>query len=186
MGPVNLKFFSENFGSEGFDGGAFLPGVEREAGFAAGLFEEGGAVPVVLGGDLGQEQAAHSEQGDEQAVASDFDRFGRNGLRRGEDTEFDFQVVRFGQGYVREASVFESGGAGRAGDGAIDGVCGEDVADASAQGAAQVKRSEGAARLGEMIGWRVEWDLALFERGEDGLVSEAQQLGAFVGGEFAG
>ena len=73
---------AEDFGGEGLEGCAFLPGVRRESSLAAGLLEEGGAVPIVLDGDLRQQQAAAAMLADEQAVASDFNGFRFNRLRR--------------------------------------------------------------------------------------------------------
>ena len=67
-----------------------MPGIQGQAGFAAGLFQERGAVPVVFGGDLREQEAAASCHGDEQAVTADFDGFGGNGLWGRQEAEFDF------------------------------------------------------------------------------------------------
>ena len=162
--------FSENFGGKGLNRRAVFPCVQRQAGFAAGLFEESRAVPVVLGWHLGQKQAATASPTDEQTVASDLNGFGGNRLRQRQDAEFDFQVTSFGQRDGRKAPVFESGRARGICDGAIYRAHRKDIAHASPQLAAQVKRSEGAARLGQMSGRRVKWDLPPFQHGENGIV----------------
>ena len=71
-----LTLFAKDFGSEGFNGRAFLPCVRRQSRFAAGLLQEGCAVPSVLDGDLGQEQAATAVPSDEKSVAAHFNLFG--------------------------------------------------------------------------------------------------------------
>src|SRR5579872_559966 len=79
-----------------------------------------------------------------------------------------------------EACVFKSRGPRGVCDGAIYRTYRQDIADAPAQLAAQVKRGEGTARFGEMFGGRVERNLAFFERGENGLVGQAKQQVALV------
>ena len=56
---------------------AFLPCVQRQSRFAAGLFEEHRSIPVVFNRHLREQQAAMSGHSDDQAVAADFD-----GVRR--------------------------------------------------------------------------------------------------------
>ena len=65
-------WIGENFGGESFQPGAGLPCVGGQAGFSAGLFEKGDAVPSVLDWHLRQQQAAVGTKADQQAVASDF------------------------------------------------------------------------------------------------------------------
>src|SRR5690348_3431401 len=72
MQSAGIPSVSEHFGCEGLDEGAMAPGVGRESGLEADLFQEGFAVPAVLGGDLRQQQTAAGAVGDDQAVASDF------------------------------------------------------------------------------------------------------------------
>ena len=143
-----LVFLSEYLCGEGFDGRAILPGVERESGFAAGLLEESDAIPMALDGNLRQKQAAASSHADEQAMASDLDRFGVDGARRRKNAEFDFEIAGFVEVYGMEASVFKGGGTRGFGDGAIHRVGGEDIADASAELAAKIERGKCAAWFG--------------------------------------
>src|SRR5712671_7158519 len=87
-----LAFFAKDFGSEGFNGRAFFPRIQRQTGFAAGLLQEGCAVPSVLDGDLGQEQAATAMPGNEKSVAAHFNLFGTEWLRRRENAELNFEM----------------------------------------------------------------------------------------------
>src|ERR1700733_10229422 len=130
---------AKNFRGESLDRRSVLPCVKRQSSFAAGLFQKGCAVPVVLGWHLGQKQAASSRQADKQTMVSDFDSIGRNGLRRRENTEFDFQVMRFRQRHCPEARVFESGGPCGVRDCMIDGTHGQNIAYATAQVSAEIK-----------------------------------------------
>jgi hypothetical protein len=54
QGSRSETFIAENFGGERFESCAFLPGVGGKVSFATSLLKEGGAVPIVVGGDLGQ------------------------------------------------------------------------------------------------------------------------------------
>src|SRR5712671_5034059 len=87
-----LAFLAKNFGSEGFKGRAFLPCVRRQSRFAAGLLQEGCAVPSMFDGDLWQEQAATAVPGDEKSVAAHFNLFGPEWLRRRENAELNFEM----------------------------------------------------------------------------------------------
>ncbi len=71
---------AEDLGSKGLDFSAFSPGIRRQAGFEAGLFEKGDAIPFALDGNLRQEEAAAAVLADKQAVAPDFNGFRFNGL----------------------------------------------------------------------------------------------------------
>src|ERR1700687_821295 len=180
-GPlVRGPLISENFCRKGLNGCAFLPSVQRQTGFAAGLFEESGAVPVVLGWHLGQEQAAVTRHADEQAVTSDFDGLGSNRLRRRQDAELNFQLRRFRQRHRIEARVSEGGRACRVCHGTIYGTHREHITHAPSQLALQVKRRECAPRFREMVSGRIKRDLATFKRREDGVVGQAKQQGAFL------
>ncbi len=62
---ARLVAVAKNFRCERFELRTCLPPVQRQARFLAGLFEESDAIPSVLGGDLGQQQAAmtcHADQ----------------------------------------------------------------------------------------------------------------------------
>ena len=58
--PATLVLFPEDFGRKGLNQRALLPGIERQARFATGLFEEGDVVPIALGWHLQREEAALS------------------------------------------------------------------------------------------------------------------------------
>ena len=79
-----------------------------------------------------------------------------------------------------ESRVFERGCAGSVGHGTIHRAHRKHVADASAQFSAQVECRECAARLGKMIGGRIERDLSTFESREYGFVSQAQQESTLI------
>ena len=74
LAPLS-PFGPENFRGEGFDGRALLPGIRRQAGFAASLLEKGDAVPAVFDRDLRQQQAAASVLADHQSVPSNLHFF---------------------------------------------------------------------------------------------------------------
>ena len=69
---------AKDLGGESLDGRGLLPGIERQASFAAGLLQESFPVPTIFEGNLGQQEAASSAIGDDQAVTSDFDCLGMN------------------------------------------------------------------------------------------------------------
>ena len=139
----------------------------------------------MLDGHLGQKQAAMSRHTDEQAMASDFDDFDGNWLRQRKDAELDFHLCRFWKRDWTEPRVFEGRGPSGICDCAIDGTYRQNVTDASSQLAAPVKRCECSARFREMCRWWIERDLAPFERGENGVMGEAQKYGALVLRELA-
>ena len=63
----------EDFCGECFYGGAGLPCIQRQAGFVAGLFEEGDAVPPVLEWDLRQQKSTMPVlRNDEPVTADDY------------------------------------------------------------------------------------------------------------------
>jgi len=163
----SVSFFSEHFSGERLDGCASLPGIGRQAGLAAGLLEEGDAVPVVFDRNLGQEEAAVSGHADEEAVAPNLDCIGGDGLRDGENAEFDLELPGFLELDRMEARVVKSGGPGGIGYRAIDGADGKNVANASAKLSVEIERGECAARFGEVRGGWIEGNLTMLERGED-------------------
>src|ERR1700757_2357735 len=112
-GNFGLSFVPEDFCGERFDHRAVLPCVEGQAGFAAGLFQEGGSIPVVLDRYLREQQPAPSGHADQQAMATDLDRVGRNWLWGRQDAQLNFEMRGFGQRYRSESRVFESRGARR-------------------------------------------------------------------------
>ena len=85
---------------------------------------------------------------DKEAVAPDFDGFGKNGLWRRENTQLNFEMRSFVFSDGREAIIVESGRARCLRDGAIDRGSRKNIADTAAQLAAQIERSESAPRLG--------------------------------------
>ncbi len=138
----------------------------------AGLFKEGRGIPFVFDRDLRQQEAAAAVLADEEAVASNFNGFGKNWLRRGENAQLDFEVRSFVGGDGREAIVVEGGRAGSFGDGAVEGSGGKSVADAAAQFAGQVQRSEDATHFGEVRSRRFKRDRTTFESGRNGVMSQ--------------
>src|SRR5579863_996087 len=175
---------AKNFGAEGLDHRAVLPRVAGEAGFAAGLFEKGHAVPVMLDRNLGQKQSATAALADEQAVAADLNGLGRNRLGWSENAEFDLEVRSFRERDRRKPVVLERRGPRRLAHGAIDRSRRKHVADASPELAVEMQRREHAARLRQMGGGRVERNLVSRERRLDRLVRQAQQLRSFLLGKF--
>src|SRR5205807_6947590 len=156
---------SKYFRGEGLDGGAFMPRIHGQAGFAAGLLEEGDAVPGTLVGDLVQKQSALAVHADQHAMAADFHGSGGNRLRRREDAEFNFQFRGFLARDWGEAGILERSGPGGLGDHTVDGAYRKNVSNASPQLAVKVKRGEGSAVLGEVRSRRLERNLAVLERG---------------------
>ncbi len=77
--------FAENLGGKGMQTGTFLPCIDGQARFAAGLLEKGDAIPLMLNRNLRQQQAAAAVLSDQQAVTADFDLLGKNRLRRREN-----------------------------------------------------------------------------------------------------
>jgi len=76
-----LGFVAENFRSEGLQRGTILPGIYGKTGLAAGLLQEGGAVPVVFDRDLREQQAPVAVLADDQAVTADFYGVGLDRVR---------------------------------------------------------------------------------------------------------
>jgi len=170
----------KHFCGERLDRGALFPGIQRQAGFATGLLEEGLAVPVVFQGNLWQEQPSMPRHADQKPMASDFDGFGLNRLWGRQDAEFDFQRRSFRPRHGVEAGVFKGCGASGLGHGAMKRACGEDVTHASPQLTAQVQRSEYAARLGEVFGGRIERNFPSFQGRENRIVRQTKQQGSLV------
>lgn len=66
--------FPENLSMEDLDLGlGFAPGVFGQAGFHAGVFQEGLQVPAEVGRHLGQQDARMDVSDDEDAVLPDLD-----------------------------------------------------------------------------------------------------------------
>lgn len=141
---------AENFGGEGIQAGAGLPGVERQAGFSAGLFEESDAVPSALDRYLREQQAATGAKADQQAVSSNFYLVWANGLGRREDAQGDLQFLGLSPRHRREARVVESCAPSAFRDGAIERAHGEDISDAASESAPVIESRKGAARFGQV------------------------------------
>lgn len=161
-----ILFLSEHFGREGFDQRSMFPRIRRQTRFAAGLFEEGDAVPVAFGGHLGQEETAVSAQADQQSMATDFHLIGGDWLRRRQDTQFNLQLTRLFDRHRGKTRVLERGGTGRIKDSAIHRTDGQDIADAPAQLSPEIERCESAARFGEVCTGRVRANPAIFQGGD--------------------
>jgi len=84
----------------------------------------------------------------------------------------------FGDG--REAVVVEGGGAGGFRNSPIDGACGRHITDASAQFPAQMERGENTAEFGEVRRGGIQRNLKLLQRGRNGIMRQAKQLGALL------
>jgi len=167
-------FLPEDFSGKCLDRCSFLPGIGWQSRFAAGLLQERDSVPVVLERNLRQKQAAVSGHADDQAVAANLDCFRRDRFWRRQDAEFDLQFARFVASDPVETGIFKCGGARGIGYCAIYRADGQNVADASTQLAMQIKRTESAARFGEMGGGSIEGNVTLFERGENRVVRQLQ------------
>jgi hypothetical protein len=183
--------FAEYFGGEGFDGCAFEPCVHRQFSLAASLFQESGAVPAALGGDLRQQEAAAALPADQQTVPADLNFFRSNGLCGSEDAQLNLELRRFFFGDGRKSVVIERRGAGGLGYGAINRARREHITDASSQLLVEIEGSENAASLGQVWGGRVErnlaiWRAAISHCGRNGIMRQVQQLDAFESGEFTG
>ena len=114
-------------------GCGLAPGIQGQAGFAAGLLEKSFPVPTIFDGNLGQQQAAANAIGDEQAVAPDLHGLGKNRDQAGEHAQRNLQLRSFFQGYRQETGIVESGGAGSFCHGAIQRRDGQGIPDASPQ-----------------------------------------------------
>ena len=121
--------------------GTGLPGVGRQAGFPAGLFEEGDAVPSVLERHLRQQQAATVPQADQQAVASNLHLLRLHGLERREHAEGDAQFRDLVPGDWRKTRVVKSRAARAFCDRTVKRSDGKHVTDASPQLAAVIQAS---------------------------------------------
>src|ERR1700692_2519889 len=132
VAPSLAIFVTKNFGCEGFDHSAMLPGIQRQSGFAAGLFQKGDAIPPMLDRDLRQQQAATTVPVDVQSVAADFDLVGVDRFRERENAQFDREVRSFFFGDRRKAVVVESGRPRGLRYSAVERIARQDVADTSA------------------------------------------------------
>lgn len=130
--------FGEDFGGEGFDGCAALPGIGGEAGFSAGFGEEALALPPPFNRDLRQQETAMAVVRDHEAVFADFDFLRRNGYDGRQDTDLNFELCGFSVADRKETWIFEGGGRCGLDDGEIERAHGNDVADAAAQLAIQM------------------------------------------------
>ena len=126
-------FLAEDLRTEGFEAGAFLPGIRRQSSFATSLLQKSLPVPSVLNRNLRQQQSAPAMPTDVQAVAANFYFFRTNRPRRSENAELNFELRSLFRGYRREAIIFESSGASGFRDRAINRIVRQNVADASAQ-----------------------------------------------------
>ena len=71
----------------------FAPDIVRQLGLAAGFGQELLDAEMVLDGDLGEQQPALTSSRNKQAVTANFDFFGANGERRGEQRYFDLEIA---------------------------------------------------------------------------------------------
>ncbi len=73
---IPKHFIPKDFCRKRLNRRSLFPSVHRQSGFAAGLFKKSRAVPAVLDGNLGQQQATSAMAANEKAVPADFDFFG--------------------------------------------------------------------------------------------------------------
>ncbi len=128
------KFYirvGKDLGRERLDGCALAPGIQRQASFAAGLLKKSFPTPTVFDWNLRQQQSASSAIRDEQPVAPDFHCLGMNRGQAGEHAQRYLQPKSFLLRHWQETGIFEGGGTGRLGHGAIQRCDGQGVADAS-------------------------------------------------------
>jgi hypothetical protein len=116
-----------------------LPSLDWQSRFAAGLFQEGCAVPSALDGNLWQEQTATAMPADEKAMTAHFNLFGLDRLRRRENAEVNFEVSSLFFGNGCEAVVLESRGPRGFRYRTVDRAGGQHVANASAQFSTQME-----------------------------------------------
>lgn len=87
-----MLFLAEDFCGEEPELGSFV-GVHIEAGFKAEVAEEGFAIPALLGGDLGKEDALMEAFFENNAVDARDDVFGRGGFpERAHDRDFNVDI----------------------------------------------------------------------------------------------
>jgi len=144
---------------------------------------------------LRQQQAALSVPADEQTMAADFDFVGLNRLRWREDAQLNFEVRSLLDGNRAETVIVESRGTRGFRYSPVDRARGQHVANAPAQffpalsfSAAifswwtlrqimlQIDRSENATRLSQVRSWGIQRNLAMLQRGRNGIVRQAKQL----------
>ena len=206
--PVSAGSFDidvgKDLGGKSLYGCGLAPGIQRQAGFAAGLLEKSFPVPTIFDGNLGQQQAAANAIGDEQAVAPDFHCLGKNRDQAGEYAQRNLQLRSFFQGHRQETGIVESGGAGSFRHGAIQRRDGQRIPDASPQLAmvfamtfamkfaefamkiaAQIKSREDAARLRQSGRNRRRFrKRPTLQSGKNRLVRDAEQSPALLERKF--
>jgi hypothetical protein len=128
----------EHFCREGFEGGTAFPGVQWEASLAAGLFQKGDSVPVVLNRNLGEKKAAPPGHGYHQAVPANLDFVRGNGAENGQDAEGDFEVGGLVTFYWLEAAVLRCRRPGGFGDSTKERENREHITDTPTKFAMQV------------------------------------------------
>lgn len=121
-----------------------------QAGLVACLREKRLAIPVPLGRDLGQQQAAAASHFRNQAVAADFEVLGPcDGLELSEQRQLDLEVRKLYQGNRRKPRIGAAGRHRASRDDNAQGQVRFDVADAPSQIAALADGDEHAGRARE-------------------------------------
>ena len=123
------------------------PATGLESGFAAGVVEEGFAVPAVLDRDLRKEQTSGSAPLDEDTMETHNHVFGRGDAKRREDRDFYPHVLKLVEGEWREAGVVEGGGESIVPYRAPKRCYTDDVTDAAAQPAVDLEGDERSSGL---------------------------------------
>lgn len=123
------------------------PGAKGKMGLATSFRKELLRAEVMFNGDLGEQEAAMGSPRNQQAMAANFDLFGKNRNRSGEQRYFDVQVVEFLGSHRREARILQCRTGRRPYNTIRKRFAGFHHADAAAQTPANVKRHENAAAL---------------------------------------
>ncbi len=119
-------------------------------------------------------------QADQQAVASNLNFCGLNGIERRKNAEGDLQLSGLLASDRREAGVVEGRAPRGFCNGAIQRLHRESVADATSQAAPVIEGRKRAAEFGQVRGWRGQEQLTLIEGRGNSLVSQLQQYGALI------
>jgi hypothetical protein len=120
-------------------GAGLAPGGRRDAGFFGEVIEEGGGIGD-LAPDLREESGGMVTEMEYDAVEvktergeDGFGRAGVEGLERGEDADFDFELVEVDGLNGLEPGIVEGGGAGIFCDGEVEGLERGEVSDATSE-----------------------------------------------------
>jgi len=109
----------------------FAPGVQGQLRFAAGFGKKFLGGQMVLGGNLGKEQAALLAANNQKAVAANLDLFREDRKRRGKQRDFQLQVDKFVGLHWGKTRVLQSGAGGATHNAFPEWMIGLDHTDAN-------------------------------------------------------